>query len=283
MANLGRMRHDPVDAVKHPIVQVARELSTRSGRHRQGRLLVEGTRLVTQVLEAGDGVDAVLVPAGHLDDDLGALADRAGVDVYPVRAGVLRHVLGAAGVPDCLAVAPFQPEVGATAPEASLTVVCDRVADPGNLGSIVRTVCGLGDPAVVLTGDEDLTSRRAVDASRGAVLRCRVHRFRGSVAAVAALRQAGFLVVAAVGGPGGPGRPGVGFDQVGAAGRRVALVVGNETDGIDPAVVRAADTVATIPLAASVESLNVAVAAGIGLYALRAAGAGRDVGSPAGT
>jgi TrmH family RNA methyltransferase len=84
------------------------------------------------------------------------------------------------------------------------------------------------------------------------------------LAAVEALRGLGFEVVAT------SSRGTVLQSETPLRGGRVALVVGNETDGVGPDALGAADHVVRIPMAGGVESLNVGVAAGISLYELRA-------------
>jgi TrmH family RNA methyltransferase len=252
-----------IDSLKDPLIQTARALGTRSGRAAAGRALADGTRLVTQIIDAGGGVEAVLVPAGHVDEAFAERAAAAGVAVHSVRPGVLRHISGSAVAPDCLAIVTLRPEQ-TTTPPGHLTIVCDRVADPGNLGSIIRTARGLGCRSVVIAGDADTGSRRVIEASRGAVLRTGVHRFADGRSAVGTLRADGWLVVAT------DSRGDRHIEDVDVVpGGRVAVVVGNETDGLGTDVRRAADVVAAIDLDGAVESLNVAVAAGIALYALR--------------
>jgi RNA methyltransferase, TrmH family len=252
-----------IDSLKDPLIQTARSLATRAGRIAAGRGLAEGTRLVGQILAAGAEVDAVLVPDGRIDETLARQAEGAGVTLHPVRPGVLRHILGSATPPDCLAIVTLRPEKDAVVPAGDLTVVCDRVVDPGNLGSIIRTARGLGCAGVILTADADSGSRRVIEASRGAVLRTDLHRFADGASAVTALRDAGWLVVAAD----GTGHRRI--EDVNGRGRRVAVVVGNETDGLDRSVRDGADVVAAIMLSGGVESLNVSVAAGIALYTLK--------------
>ncbi|HLI01581.1 MAG TPA: hypothetical protein VKV06_12415, partial [Acidimicrobiales bacterium] len=148
-----------IDSVKHPLIVSARDLTTRPGRERAGRCLADGARLIANLLDAGDAVEAVLVPRGRNDQpaqqDLRAAAARAGVAVHEVRAGVLRHVLAGAAPPEALAVCPLPRVRPGAVPARRLAVVCAGVADPGNLGSVIRTAVGLGPAAVVLTGDED--------------------------------------------------------------------------------------------------------------------------------
>jgi RNA methyltransferase, TrmH family len=238
---------------------VARALGTRAGRREAGRCLVEGPSLIRQVLAAGAAVDYVLC-AGEEPPELLA----AGVPVHRVREGLLRKVTGSAKPASWLAVAELPAEVDPDQPYGDFAVVCDRVADPGNLGTIVRTARALGVRDVVLTDAEtDLSSRRVLDAARGAVLDMRVRRFSDPVAAVKGLQRSGFQVV--VTSPRGARLQSL----APLRGGRVALVVGNETDGVDQATMDAADLVVQIPMAGAVESLNVGVATGISIYELR--------------
>ncbi|GGX41614.1 TrmH family RNA methyltransferase [Streptomyces noursei] len=127
-----------------------------------------------------------------------------------------------------------------------------------------RAARALGVRDVVLTdGTTDLSSRRAIDASRGTVLDCRTRRFANPATAVTALREAGFQIV--VTSPRGRHLQAM----APLCGQRLALVVGNETEGVSDTVQALADLVVQIPMAGAVESLNVGVATGISIYELR--------------
>jgi TrmH family RNA methyltransferase len=117
---------------------------------------------------------------------------------------------------------------------------------------------------VCTDADTDLTGRRVLDASRAAVLRARIHRYASPVEAVESLRCLGFEVVAT------SSYAEVEQSATPLRGGRVALVVGNETEGVSAAALAVADHVVRIPMSGGVESLNVGVATGISLYELRA-------------
>ncbi|QHC23142.1 TrmH family RNA methyltransferase [Streptomyces sp. GS7] len=255
---------NPVDAIRDPRIAAARALATRSGRAAAGRCLVEGADLIRQARAAGARLDYVLRAAGVHDASLeGELRD-AQVPVHGVRDGLLRKVTGGTKPVDWLAVAQLPRPAQEADAYGDFAVVCERVADPGNLGTIVRTARALGVRDVVLTDETtDPSSRRVVDASRGTVLDCRIRRFADPAGAVAALRAAGFQIV--VTSPRGTHLQSL----APLRGRRVALVVGNETEGVSDAVQAAADLVVQIPMAGAVESLNVGVATGISIYELR--------------
>jgi RNA methyltransferase, TrmH family len=142
-----------------------------------------------------------------------------------------------------------------------VAVALDRVRDPGNLGTVLRTADAAGAGGVLLIGEScDPFSVEAVRASMGSIFSMPV--FAGN--------EAEFLAFAA-------GWPGAILGASPAAGRDYRatklgspglIVVGNEQKGLSEAVARACTAMVRIPLAGGVESLNLAVATGILLFAL---------------
>jgi TrmH family RNA methyltransferase len=128
-----------------------------------------------------------------------------------------------------------------------------RVADPGNVGTLIRTADAFGPAAVALSsGCADPTSAKALRASAGAIFRVPIARF-----ADAARPQVALVA-----------RAGVPLPEL-ELGDAVSFVLGAEREGLPDDVVRQCDEVAHIPQAASAESLNVAVAGAVALYELR--------------
>jgi TrmH family RNA methyltransferase len=127
-----------------------------------------------------------------------------------------------------------------------------RVSDPGNVGTLIRTADAFGPASIALSsGCADPTGAKALRASAGAIFRVPTTGFDD------ALRPR----IALVAGAGTP-LPEL---ELGA----VTFVLGAEREGLPDDVVQACDAVASIPQAASAESLNVAVAGAIALYQLR--------------
>jgi TrmH family RNA methyltransferase len=237
-----------IESVKDARVAAIRNLATGEARRAARRCVIEGSSLIGQATEAGVGVEYVLhapgVPAPH-----------AAVPSHPTSPMVLAKALRTSRPVTAVALAHLAPE---PAGYGEFAVVVDRVRDPGNLGTIARTALGLGASDLVCTDEEtDLSSRKVIEASRCACLRAPIHRYSGTLAAVEALRGAGFQIVAS------SPRATV---TAGAAPLRaapVALLVGNETDGLDDAAMNAADLAVAIPMAGGIESLNVGVATGL--------------------
>lgn len=140
-------------------------------------------------------------------------------------------------------------------------VVLDAVQDPGNVGTIVRTAAALGASAVVaLPGTVDLWNAKVVRSAMGAVFHLPV--FSATWAELDQFRQEQDVRLW------GADANGVSLETL-APPPRLALVVGNEGAGLSEDAKARIDTLAALPIAAVVESLNVAVATGIFLYQLR--------------
>ncbi|WP_051898602.1 TrmH family RNA methyltransferase [Sciscionella sediminilitoris] len=243
-----------ISSVKDPRIAAVRELSTATARRAANKCVLEGELLIEQAIEAGAALEFVLLAERALD--------RApDCPVHEVTPGVLKQALRSQKPVTALAVA----ELGAQSGEfGELALVAEDIADPGNLGTIVRTACGLGATDIVLTEERaDPTSRRALEASRAAVLRASLHRYPDPATALDSLHALGFEI--AVTAPAGRTVPAL----TPLSGGPLAVVLGNETTGVSEAVLERADHVVRIPMATEVESLNVGVATGVALAALR--------------
>ena len=141
-------------------------------------------------------------------------------------------------------------------------LILDRISDPGNLGMILRTAEAAGAAAVFLTrGSVELFNPKVVRATMGAIFRLPVFAKENPDDLLESLSERNIsLVAASVGG--------IPYHQLDKL-KRVALLLGNEAYGIDSALVEKADQTISIPMAEPVNSLNVAVAAGILLYKVK--------------
>jgi tRNA G18 (ribose-2'-O)-methylase SpoU len=142
-------------------------------------------------------------------------------------------------------------------------VVLENVADPTNVGAIFRSVAGIGADAVLVTPRcSDPYYRRAIRVSMGTVLQVPWTRVGDWGTTSAMLHDAGFHIAALALTDGAiPIRS---FEPP----ERLALVLGAEGDGLTPDALAAADTVVQIPMAHGIDSLNVAAASAVAMYAL---------------
>jgi len=267
-----------ISSRRNPLVGRLRALHQGRGRREQQRLLLEGTHLLQEVLRLGLKPDCLLATAawiGRHRDLLEKLGQGAG------SAGQLRVVTGEVlaavatteqpdGVVLTLALDQLpQPlpwprngdQPGNSAmpesppgPFPSFVLALDRLQDPGNLGTLLRCALAAGVEEVWLAGGADPLQPKVLRASAGAALALPLRRLPDLVPALALALGRGSQVVATVV---ATGRPYWELDW----GRPTLLLLGNEGAGLDPALVTLASERVTIPHAAAVESLNVALAA----------------------
>ena len=161
---------------------------------------------------------------------------------------------------------PALPEVGELLRDARRVVVLEDIVDHTNVGAIFRSVAGLGADAVLVTPRcADPLYRRSVRVSMGTVLQVPWTRLPDWPLGAEQLHAAGFHIAALA-----LSDTAVELDDFAAAApERVALILGTEGDGLSPDALSAADTVMTIPMLHGVDSLNVAAASAVALYALR--------------
>ena len=199
----------------------------------------------------------------HNDPFLLALREK-GIPCYAVSDGILKKISDTSYVVPYIGVACLLQECLSRDAMGDLVIVLDHVLDHGNIGTIIRTASAFGIRDIVSTSSGlDLFFRKIVTASRGKVFDVTVQSFQSGPAAIAALKQKGYQVVAT--------SPYAKDIQALAPlqPKPVALVVGNETEGVADEIVQQADIVVQIPMSGSVESLNVGVATGISLYELK--------------
>jgi tRNA G18 (ribose-2'-O)-methylase SpoU len=160
---------------------------------------------------------------------------------------------------------PALPSPAALLARARRVVVLENVVDPTNVGAIFRSVAAIGADAVLVTPRcSDPYYRRSIRVSMGTVLQVPWTRVGDWASTRALLNSSGFHVAAlALTSDAVPLR-----DFAAHAPERVALVLGTEGDGLTEEALAAADTIVQIPMRHGIDSLNVAAAAAVAMYAL---------------
>ncbi|MDN5914594.1 MAG: RNA methyltransferase [Pseudonocardia sp.] len=267
----------------------------RTGRDRAGRFLVEGAQAVREALDWDGRVHELFVTGATSlrNPELLERAHERGVPVVPVTdaaaAGLSDTVTpqGLVAVCDLLDV-PLAHALGGGVDGAGPTfvTVCAGISDPGNVGTVIRVADAAGCEAVVLAGDTvDPHNGKAVRASTGSVFHLPLARDRDAPAVLDACRGAGLVTLVA------DGRGEVDLHDRAATSLLagpVAWVLGSEAHGPGADVLAAADHRVRVPIHGRAESLNLATAAAICLYASVAARAAgprprADTGAPTGT
>jgi tRNA G18 (ribose-2'-O)-methylase SpoU len=243
---------------------VLRRLSEPAG----GLYIAESTKVIERALRAGHRPRSVLTIDKWLPEVEGLIADQdPDLPVYVGSAELLQSLTGFNLHRGALAAMhrPQLKSVAETVRHATRIIVLEDIVDHTNVGAIFRSVAGLGADAVLITPRcADPLYRRSVRVSMGTVLQIPWTRLPEWPEGRTVLTELGFSLAALALAP-----DAVTLDQYAAnAPERIALVVGTEGDGLSRAALAAADTVVTIPMMHGVDSLNVASASAVALYAL---------------
>lgn len=234
-----------------------------------GLYIAESTKVITRALAAGHRPRSVLLQEQWLPDIERLLEPYPDVPVFVGDAAVLERLTGYHLHRGALAAMhrPALPDPAELLRDARRVVVLEDIVDHTNVGAIFRAVAGLGADAVLVTPRcADPLYRRSVRVSMGTVLQVPWTRLPEWEEAVPLLHDAGFDIAALA-----LSDDAVTLDAYAAEPpERVAMVFGAEGDGLSRRALAAADTVVTIPMLHGVDSLNVASASAVALWALRA-------------
>ncbi len=253
---------EPITSRRNPLVGRLRALHQARGRREQDRLLLEGTHLLQEVLRLGLSPDLLLATPAWMERHPELLQACVAIERIVSVAPAVLEAVATTGHPDGVVLTlppPSLPPRG----QVGFLLVLDRLQDPGNLGTLLRTALAAGIDEVWLQDGADPHQPKVLRASAGASLALPCRRFEDPASlhqALNAARIAGLQLVATVvpeADATEPPRPYWELDW----GQPTALMLGNEGAGLAPALQHLASAKVTIPHGSSVESLNVAVAA----------------------
>jgi rRNA methylases len=262
MASIETLEH-PDD----PRLADYREIRDAARRLRDGTFIAEGREVVRRLLSARRyrARSALLTPPAL--EALRAPLEAAGVPIYLVRQDIVKAIVGIEFHHGCLAVGErgAEPSAQAVLTEAggATVVVLEDLGDASNVGAIFRNALALGAAAVLLSpGTADPLYRKAIRVSAGAALALPFARLPDWPRDLKRLRDAGYTLIALTPRPEAPDITKT------PPPARVALMVGTEGRGLSDDALTAADLRVRIPMAAAMDSLNVATAAAVGLHVL---------------
>jgi RNA methyltransferase, TrmH family len=256
-----------------PRLKAARRLTKRAFRQRERAFLAEGPQAVGEAFACGARVTDLFVtgPARSRHSDLVTSVAGAGVPVHIVSGEIMDELAQTVTPQGLLAVCGFidvpltewNIEIPPGAP--LLVALLANVRDPGNAGTVLRTADAAGAHAVVFAdASVDPYNGKCVRASAGSLFHLPVVAGARLEDAIDTMRAAGLRIVAA------DGRAGRSLDDPAVQARLAeptAWMFGNEAWGLPPELVALADEPVAVPIYGRAESLNLAAAAAVCLYA----------------
>ena len=251
-------------------VKLARKLVSRKGRESKERFVAEGLNLVKELIEGNNDIDFILFSESFTEDETNErkqsimeFIQDSGCEACCVDNRVFNTISDAEHGIDVLAVVKIN-RLGIdyikTLPKTTNILVCDRIQDPGNMGTMIRTAVAAGYGAVLaLPGTVDIYSPKVLRATAGMVFEIPVIYATSEDELFEMVNETGrrIAVTVPIGGKDY-------FDERLSSG--IALVIGNEGRGASKSIIDRADVKVTIPMNGNIESLNAAVAAAILMY-----------------
>ena len=259
-----------ITRLDHPGVELYATLTEAQLRNRldpaKGVFIAESPKVIDVALNAGYEPLSMLCEAKHLTGDAAPLLARCGdIPIYTGSRELLASLTGytlTRGVLCAMRRKPH-PSVSEVCRGASRVVVIDGVVDTTNIGAIFRSAAALGIDAALLTPQScDPLNRRSIRVSMGSVF---LLPWTWIEAPIPSLRDEGFKSVAMA-----LTDRSVSIDHPALVSEpHLAILMGNEGDGLPDTTIAEADYVVRIPMAHGVDSLNVAAASAVAFWALR--------------
>jgi tRNA G18 (ribose-2'-O)-methylase SpoU len=241
----------------------------------RGLYLAESEKVIRRAIDAGHRPRSFLMAKRWLTDlaDLVKQAESSGVPVYVAEAAVIQAMTGFHLHRGALASMHRPPLVApgvllrtASQQKRSRVVILEDIVDHTNVGAVFRSAAALDVDAVLITPRcADPLYRRAVRVSMGTVFQVPWTRIDPWPGGLQVLRDNGFTVAAFALTDEATSLDDLASDQP----ERLAMIFGTEGDGLSRRTVEGADLVVKIPMAGGVDSLNVAAASAVALWALR--------------
>jgi TrmH family RNA methyltransferase len=258
-----------LSSVRSPRVKAARRLAKRAFRRRDRRFLAEGPQAVREALDL-PGVLAELFTTAEAElrhAELIAQAEASGAPILRISREVMAELAQTVTPQGLLGVCAFVDvplDAAMTSPPPLITVLA-HVRDPGNAGTVLRTADAAGSGLVVFTdASVDPYNGKCVRASAGSLFHVPIVVGPRIDALVGALKAADLTILAA---DGAAERSLDSAIDDGLLSRPTAWLFGNEAWGLPAEILGLADGVVSVPIYGRAESLNLATAAGVCLYA----------------
>lgn len=258
-----------ITSLANPVIKDIKGLSQKKNRESSGHFMAEGLKLVIDALDTGWHIDTLIYAKSAkgkpLVDKVAARAVAAGGLVLEVTEKILSSIThrdnpqAVVGIFQArwMPLAQLRPKAGET------WVALDRVRDPGNLGTIIRTADAAGASGVILIGETtDPFALETVRATMGSVFAIPVVR-TSPADFLKWQRNAGVTVVAT------HLKGAVDYRKPDYSAKPVVILMGNEQAGLPEELAEAADVRVRIPQQGRADSLNLAVASGIMLFEAR--------------
>jgi len=247
-------------------IKYVRSLYSKKGRDEENSFIVEGIKFVYEAIKENAHIMYLIISEGSLEksevQELYYLSKEYGAETIICDDNVFNFSADTINSQGVLAVIKRKKNTE-TVDNYKFAILCDRIQDPGNLGTIIRTADAFG-PAVVLLnkGCVDVYNPKVVRASAGAIFRTTFIHYDSDEDVLNSLKDSGFKIITTV------VSSDYSFEDIENS-KKICVVIGNEGQGVSQEIVNNSHMSITIKMTGRAESLNASIAAGISIYEIR--------------
>jgi len=234
-------------------------LLSKKGRDDTGSFIVEGEKFVSEIPRDWSIAYYIVSESFAKKHDISACGVRAGI--YLAQDRLYKKLSDTVTPQGIMAVCEKKPSsIEQIAANGSLLLLCEGLADPGNIGALIRTAAAAGAGGVILTkGCADLFSPKVIRASAGSLFNIPCAEMEDALSAARFLKNKGIILAAAH----LKGKTSLYNADMTKA---LCIMIGSEARGLSPEISALADILIRIPMNSKTESLNAAAAGSILLY-----------------
>lgn len=247
-----------IESKENTFFKLAKKLKERKGRNKEQKYIIEGFRLIHEAFKAGCKIDSLVVNIDgekKINQYLEEYID--GVKVYLMEDTLFNQLTSTENPQGIIAIVSMEDKRENLSGEFYL--LCDKVQDPGNLGTIIRTAHAAGVTGIILTkGTVDIYNDKVIRSTMGSIFYTPIIH-DNDLSFLRGLKEDGFSLVAT------SLKESKDFFMEDLSGK-IILSVGNEGNGISDEIFEMANKKVKIPMPGGAESLNVAVATSVILF-----------------
>lgn len=253
-----------INSRENEIIKQTSKLKIKKYSVRNNAFLCEGVRFVEEALMSGAKLKYCLCSESlhndRVDVILKTMAKRD-IDVYMIKGELMEQICDTESPQGIAAVIErVDYDTSKLYKKADFLVIADKIQDPGNLGTIIRTADAAGAQGVIVSeGTADPYSSKVLRSTMGSIFHLPVVQVPDIACAIEQMKSSGFKVYVTCIKDASP------YYMVDYNGK-IAIVIGNEANGVDKNIIQHADRLVKIPMPGHAESLNAAVAGGILMF-----------------
>lgn len=249
-----------IESKDNKLYKTIKKLKEKKYRIKEGKFILEGFRIIEEAVKAKIDIEYIIITEDNLSNlkEAEYLRDRSEDKIILISENLFISLSSTENPQGILAIAKFKNI------EENLNgdfyVVCDKVQDPGNLGTIIRTAHAAGVDGIILTkGTVDIYNEKTIRSTMGSIFYIPIYYDDSKFTIIKKLKDKGVALVTT------SLQESKNFFNENLKGK-VMLAVGNEGNGISEELFNLADKKVKIPMPGGAKSLNVAVASAIILF-----------------